>query len=90
MGIPLCQYTLLQKKRNFLKVAFLLERLQISDHVVIFFILVVLPVHDPGLLTLTWGHQEKLIQKSCVSFEEECTCSASFVETLLHRVQIEN
>ena len=28
--------------------------------------------HDPGLLTLTLGHQEKGIQKSCVSFEEEC------------------
>ncbi len=24
-------------------------------------------------LTLTQGHQEKWIQKSCLSFEEECT-----------------
>ncbi len=30
-------------------------------------------VHDPELLTLTQGHQQKWIKKSCVSFEEECT-----------------
>ncbi len=29
-------------------------------------------VHDPELLTLTKGHQQKWIKKSCVSFEEEC------------------
>ncbi len=29
-------------------------------------------VHNPGLLNLTQGHQKKWIQKSYVSFEEEC------------------
>ncbi len=30
------------------------------------------PVHDPGSGSVTQGHREKLVQKSCVSFEEEC------------------
>ena len=34
-------------------------------------------VHDPGLLTLSQGHEEKQIQKSCVSFEEECITDKS-------------
>ncbi len=29
-------------------------------------------VHDPGSGSVTQGHREKWVQKSCVSFEEEC------------------
>ncbi len=29
-------------------------------------------VHDPGSGSVTQGHQEKWVQKSCVTFEEEC------------------
>ncbi len=29
-------------------------------------------VHDPGSGSVTQGHPEKWVQKSCVSFEEEC------------------
>ena len=37
-------------------------------------------VHDPGSGSVTQGHREKWVKKSCVSFEEECiyfyiTCS---------------
>ena len=28
--------------------------------------------HDPGSLTLVLGHQKKSVDKSCVSFGEEC------------------
>ncbi len=29
-------------------------------------------VHDPGSGSVTQGHRKKQVQKSCVSFEEEC------------------
>ena len=32
-------------------------------------------VHDPGSGSVTQGHREKWVQKSCVSFEGECTNS---------------
>ena len=38
-------------------------------------------IHDPGLLTLTQGQQEKWIQKSCVSVEEECMIFKSLQES---------
>ncbi len=60
------KYTLSQKKRNILEVAFLLEKsVYIIHHAS-------LHGHDPGSHDPDPGPQENSMKKSCVSFESEC------------------